>query len=196
MSYILIYILFPAYYSASPSLYKEKKIVQEKSIKLTDLEILTYLNNLSTEYQIKILDIKILTSTIEIHVLESYQNITIFLGLLANNFEIKEFEMKKNDNKISLDIYLDRRFFYNAHINKLSNQDLLNPFIEREDSMDTNKKELTISAIINHEVLIDNDWYIEGDTVFNYKIISIKDNKVVLLDIDTKENLVKSINDA
>ena len=198
MTYALIYIF---YNELSSLIYPKKnndssivKLQKDNKKKLTDLELITYLNNNSKQYSIVISETRILDNSIEIKIIGVYKDIVSFLNKISYNLKIKQFEMKRWDKDITVSIRLDGQNFYLSQSTDLKMGQLVNPFIIKRDKKEYKVSDISISAIIDTEILIDNSWYKKGDSIKTYEILSIQKNEVILFDSKTKKKIIKSIN--
>lgn len=168
----------------------------KKIKKYTDIELLTYFTQLSKKYNIIIDEVKIFDNSIEIRTEETYQNIMTFLSIVSKNFNIKNFEIKKEQKKLKFFIRLDKSMLFPVLQNSKIQKDIKNPFIKNSTEISEEIPNVILSAIINDEVLIDNFWYKKGDKIYDYKIDSILGikNKVIFVNVKTDKKITKSIN--
>lgn len=201
MTYGLIFIFYKELSSMiyptkiyATTIVKVKKDNTNNIKRLTDLELHTYFNDNSKENKIDIKEMKILKNTIEIQIIGDFKNIMNFLNQASDNFTVKQFEIKKSNNKIDLSLQLKRESFYISQRSDLQTKQLVNPFILKRYKKNDKVSKIVISAIIDSEVLINNSWYKQDDRINEYLILSITKNKVILVDIKTKKKVIKSIN--
>jgi len=163
---------------------------------LSDFDFLSYFNQLSKKHTILLDEVKILDNTIHMKTKESYQNIMAFLSIVNQNFLILRFELKQEKKLISLFIVLDKNSFNISNKDLNRKENIKNPFIKEQSQKVIKTSEITVNAIIKNEVLINNSWYKKGDTISEYKILSILNlkNKIVFLNLRTNEKIIKKIN--
>ena len=118
----------------------------------------------------------------------NYITMIKLLRYLELHFKIDNLDI--NQNKVNFDVKttLDIKYHFNQS-SFIKNGDILNPYIKYHIKKYTNLKikkrtPIYITAILDGEVLIKNRWYKTGDIIthYNYKIIKISDNFIVVRD--------------
>ena len=109
---------------------------------------------------------------------------------VQNHFEIKKYEIKKEQKEICIDVVIATQRFY-----KKEDEDLLNipnPFKKRH-KVNKKTKNIHIDAIITNEVLIEGEWYKKGDTIKRFVISKISTFEVIFKDKHTQKYIIKAI---
>lgn len=198
ITYALIYILYMNKRTTNESFTKTSSMnnFHKKEKKSSDLELLTYFSKISKKYNIIIDEVKILDNSIQIRTEEKYQNIIVFLNIINQKFHIRNFEIKKEKNTIYFFISLDKSMLLSTKEISKPQKDIKNPFIKRSVNSFVKTPDIILRAIINDEVLIDDQWYKTGDEIYDYKIDSILrvQNKVVFVNTSTEEKITERIN--
>jgi len=182
-----------------PSLYEQPLHIQSISNpslnikKLTDSEFLVYVNTNIQKYQIFLREIKITQNTIDIKVDGSFNNVINFLSNVSQNFSINQFEISKKDDSIHLTLRLSKKF----SISKTEYKELekiANPFVSTEVSHASTQSNIKIDAIIDLEILVNNNWYKKDDMINEFKIIEVKKTTVLLYNTIKHINVIQGIN--
>jgi len=161
--------------------------------KLSDLELLTYFNDKARDEKIEIVETNILQNSIEIKMIGAFKDIMNILNEISNNFKIKQFEIKKVINKIDVSIRLDREMYTIVRNSTLKKEKIFNPFIIKRAKKKYKASKIIVSAIVNFEILVNNNWYTKGDRIKEYLVLLIKKNEVFFLNTITKKKIVKRI---
>jgi len=188
----LSHLIYPIE-SYKPSIIKIETDSQHHIKKLSDFDLLTYFNNKSKDQKIEIIETKILESSIEIKMIGAFENIMNILNDTSTNFKVKKFEIKKVENKIDLLIQLDRQMYTFIQNGKLKKEKIFNPFLIERVQNEYIESKIILSAIVNLEILVNNNWYKKGDRIKEYLVLFVKKNEVLFLNTKTKKKIVKRI---
>jgi len=188
----LSHLIYPIE-SYKPSIIKIETDSQHHIKKLSDFDLLTYFNNKSKDRKIEIIETKILESSIEIKMIGAFENIMNILSDTSTNFKVKKFEIKKVENKIDLLIQLDRQMYTFIQNGKLKKEKIFNPFLIERAQNEYIESKIILSAIVNLEILVNNNWYKKGDRIKEYLVLFVKKNEVLFLNTKTKKKIVKRI---
>ena len=175
------------------STFNHPKEIQHHIKKLSDLELLTYFNNKSQTNKVEIIETKILQNSIEIKMIGVFKNIMNLLTVISHNFKIKQFEINKLDNQIEVSMRLAKQMYPNMKGSKLEIEEILNPFIPEKRENKYTSSIIILSAIVNLEILVNNNWYKKGDRIKEYLVLLIKKNEVLFFNTKTKKTIVKRI---
>jgi len=176
-----------------PSIIKIQMDSQHHIKKLSDFDLLTYFNDKSKDVSVEIIETKILENAIEIKMIGAFQNIMNILNETSTTFKVKQFEMKKVDNKIDLSIRLDRQMYTFMQNGKLKKEKIFNPFLIERENKEYEASKIILSAIVNLEILVNNNWYKKGDRIKEYLVLFVKKNEVLFLNTKTKKKILKRI---
>jgi len=201
---MLCFLVFIFYKEIVSSLFQQKienKVIlqntnNQKPKKLTHIELITYMNDTSKHYGVLLLESIISQNSIKIQARGKFKNIVNFMGNIEENFQIKKFEIKRFDTKIDVSVTLSTKVFFTHETKHIDTAQVANPFYVTSYMNKKNKKKeknLVVSAIVEKEILINNEWYKIDDIVEGYKIIEMKNNQVTFVDIKTDKKIIKGI---
>ncbi len=165
---------------------KQKIQVYTKSIKglkqikytISDIKTIRYIEKLATTIGIKIINIKLDKSSFHIKTVGNYQNSIQFIINIENSMKIKSLQVSTNTNK---QIVINSTFkMYGKNLNTQIQQvnNLPNPFNSKRVYTTNNK--LTLIAIFNDDVCINDTWYKLGEKIGKYKLQKIFKNHIEL----------------
>ena len=181
--------------NSSHIILKTKKNNQ-KIIRLTNNEVIHYIDEISIQKRLRIIESKIIKHSISIVAQGEYSEIITFLNTLQNHFLIQKFQISDENDFIELSISINTKFFYTNvenHISTLANPFFQDKIKEKKDTVQKIEKDFDITAILGDEVLIEDKWYDLKDQIFEYKISIINENSVVFTNILTHKKIIKKV---
>lgn len=178
-----------------------KSVVSSQSTKkervesLKSDEIINIIDNISKVNKVTILESQILSHSVQIKLEDNYDNVINFLNHLENSFEIKNFEILAENGVITLSVSFGRKYNYSSIKDTIKNIKIRNPFYVNNDKIASKvpTKDFKITAILDDEVLVDGAWYKHSNILYDYKIVSIQPNEVLLEHIRTKQHITKKV---
>lgn len=165
-----------------------------ESKRLSDLELVTYINRNTKDFQIFLEEIKISQNVCDIKLRGDYLEIINFLLKVSQNLKIIQFDMQKIDNTIVVFLRLGKKKFFSLHQEYSRIEKLGNPFYYEKMKKVIPPPSIKISAIVDFEILVNNKWYVKGDMINQYKVLKIRKNKVDLLNTINNNKITQSIN--
>jgi hypothetical protein len=199
MIYSLVYIfydnlsrvLFVHQVKKSSLVIPTKKTLQ-KIKKLSDLEMIEYFNINAKKYKLYSTGLKISQNTIDFKGKGTFINTMTFLNKVEKNFILKRFDIKYSDD-IEVTLIISKEYLSDSISKVEMLPKLSNPFVLKKEIQSSFPKSIDITAIMDFEILVDNNWYKKDDMISQYKVLSIYKDKVILLDTQSNENVTKSI---
>ena len=149
----------------------------QKQTKLNQLDIVQFIEQIASKFNIKIINLDINRKIFTIDGFGNYLNVINFISNLEQNMKIVTLSLSRNNKKIQFNISLKSRKIKNkSNIIVLNN--LPNPFYKKKKHTISNK--LILSAIIGNNICINNKWYTKNDKIGKYKIVDINKYSVKL----------------
>lgn len=169
--------------------YKNKiSHIKNSFLKKEDKEIVFLLYELSDRFNCNLKNLKIDKNIVSMELESKFINIFNFLINLNEHFNIKYLRLKKADKTVLLKIDFSKKYFYKSDQSHSYNN-LPNPFNYNETLTKNTKSELVLKAIVSNNIFLNGKWYKKGDRVGEYKVISIKDEYVVLFNDKSDKKL-------
>ncbi len=200
MTYALVFIFYETLLAKAGIDLTHKQVIikngrstQVNFNSMKHMELLQYIGRLNDEFDISLINTQILKKSIELKFEGSFNSIVNTLKEFQNKFIIKEFEIKKESNVISVTVVLDIRYIFNDKSKQVVYTKIYKPFNKEAKKKKKVYEDIKVSAIIGKEVLISGQWYKENDTVTKYKIVKINKENVMLLDNVTKGIISKKV---
>jgi len=178
--------------------------LENKIVVQSNTDILQYIQSQIEKNKIFINSIKTNSQTISLTINDTFKGIITLLYRLEQHLIIEEFMIEKdekNSAKIKCKVSFLNKYFINQNEQYLKPGKIINPFykdtrtVQKETVRKLKKHEkktiITLDAIVNSDAFINGEWHKKGDILKNYKIITIKQNCVKLL--NQKNNTIKII---
>lgn len=169
------------------------KIINSRITTKSKISIVNIIEKNNLKHNIFIESINIQDYKVDLKFSGSFIDVINILNFYQTHFLILYYKIDNVSNKIYCNMQLDIKYMFNENKKNNTIKKLSNPFLVKKvvkikkkivPKKVVKKIPLKISAIISSDVLINNNWYEEGDIVNNNKIIKIGIDSVELLDIE------------
>ena len=171
-----------------------KEVVAKKE-KLSDVELLKYFNKNIELFNITLQEINISQKRTTLKAIGRYSPIINFLRVLSHNFKIEQFSIENNVGKVFISLELNTSRFFKSGQKNLISKKFVNPFLYEIADKTKKSSPFIINAIIDTEVLINNRWYKKDEIINNYKILEIKKDALILMDLEHNSKIFRSVSD-
>lgn len=177
---------------------KETKEPTQRVLEKNSIEYYKFLNDLehfAQEHSLTILNIKQNGMKFSMNVKGSFSDIlalTLFCESYQSVNAIHHFKLDFTES--ALNFYLE--FEFNAHKVTPRNQESTNILLSKIHSpfnhpmVKNTNEQLTLRAIVNNEVLINNTWLKKGETILSFSITDIFIHHIVLHDKNQQERIL------
>lgn len=155
-------------------------IEKEKLEKATPKNIVRFLEDKIELYKISLQTINIRQKLIYLEVSGSLENYFLFLQKLQTHLEIVKFTLSQDTKGIPFKIVINSEYFFNK---KLLNKE----FTMSHSTSSPKIPKIKIDAIVDDEVMIEDQWYKKGTSFNLYTITEVDKNRVILKDLQSKQ---------
>lgn len=165
----------------------EKKKILPDATKITQVktnEMIKLIETLITYYAIELDSLNVNDKTLDMSFICKEEKVMPLLKKLKLHFDIEFYKISRTNAKISLIVKIKSKYFFHKN---LFNKEYFYKKVRKKSQVFT----IVPEAIINNNVLIENNWYRVGDTLHSFVIRSISDELVVLF--DKKNQVIKKV---
>jgi hypothetical protein len=192
-------ILFVNFYSNYLDSHIPKSINKLQTKRCTTIHIINRIENISKRYQLNITNIQSRGNNILLYCSGNFNDIVSFLDFVRLQFDITTLKIYSKDSIVYLEIKFNKVLISNNINRNNTIKKISNPFIYHQNKKNISKQpqpihqKLKLNAIINNEVIINNKWYKQNDKIYNFVLIKIQQNYVILQDQKTKKQIILEI---
>lgn len=171
------------------SLYEKKiELLNSSFSSISNNKIVNIIYKKADSFNIKLEKFKNDKKSLILEFSSTFENIFLFFTYLNQHFIVKNFQVKKEEVYLKTKLILDKRYFFE----KTKNMDfktIVDPFFSKTINVKKEKNiksKLLVKAIILDYLYINDKWYKVGDSIDQYIIKGVKNNKAIVYDKEKK----------